>query len=260
MQTTAKRNGSAADRITEVLAFLKGVLAGGAVAVAQLEARARSAGLLGERQKITDAKTFKAAKKRLTIISRRNGFGRGGEWFWTLPAQPLAEVTETAADPAANAAAPALYDTKHSRLERPAPVDTRMQSRPTIMPVGTPPRRRMPRGWEMGVERLHQRRQHAGVPHHRWHLFRDDCAKFLDPRAGWAERAAELGWDAQALFGCDRDRPLDHPSAGLLWRLAGGTLLAIYRDWAVVQVNGTQQTIHRRPAPPGSTLPWSLRQ
>jgi hypothetical protein len=39
---------------------------------------ARTAGLLGEHQQIRDAKKFRAAKKRLGITSRRDGFGRGG--------------------------------------------------------------------------------------------------------------------------------------------------------------------------------------
>jgi hypothetical protein len=42
---------------------------------------ARADRLLGERQSITDSKKFRAAKKKLGIISSRDGFGRGGEWF-----------------------------------------------------------------------------------------------------------------------------------------------------------------------------------
>jgi hypothetical protein len=41
----------------------------------------------------------------------------------------------------------------------------------------------------------------------------------------WAERAARLGWDAMALFGCAPKRPLDYSgSAGLLWAINGGRL------------------------------------
>jgi hypothetical protein len=40
-----------------------------------------------------------------------------------------------------------------------------------------------------------------------------------------AERAARLGWDAMALFGCAPKRPLDYlGSAGLLWAINGGRL------------------------------------
>jgi len=42
---------------------------------------------------------------------------------------------------------------------------------------------------------------------------------------GWAERAADLGWDTLALLGCHPTRPLDHLNgAGLLWRISGGRI------------------------------------
>jgi hypothetical protein len=45
---------------------------------------------------------------------------------------------------------------------------------------------------------------------------RDDCNNFLNPSENWADRAARLGWDAMALFGCAPKRPLDYSgSAGL---------------------------------------------
>jgi hypothetical protein len=44
-----------------------------------------------------------------------------------------------------------------------------------------------------------------------------DCKNFLTSNENWAERAAKLGWDAPALFGCRRNRPLDYlGDAGLL--------------------------------------------
>jgi hypothetical protein len=57
--------------------FLNRALAGGALAVGELEAKARVEGLLGERQQIQHAKAFKKAKKGLGIQSIRNGFGSG---------------------------------------------------------------------------------------------------------------------------------------------------------------------------------------
>jgi len=39
---------------------------------------------VGRLSRIDDAKTFKAAKKKLGIMSRRGRFGRDGEWSWTL--------------------------------------------------------------------------------------------------------------------------------------------------------------------------------
>jgi hypothetical protein len=58
-----------------VTKFLRGALAGDAVAVVELGTKARAAGLLAEGQSITIAKVFKRAKKSLGIRSRRPGFG-----------------------------------------------------------------------------------------------------------------------------------------------------------------------------------------
>ena len=65
-------NRSHESRIEE---FLQKALAGGALGVPEVEVRARSAGLLGEDQRITHSKLFKRAKKSLCIESVRNGFG-----------------------------------------------------------------------------------------------------------------------------------------------------------------------------------------
>ena len=75
------------DRLSEavVTAFLKTVLADAALSVPKLEAKARAAGLLGDRQRVTHAKLFKRAKKSLGIRSTRAGFGTAGEWLWELP-------------------------------------------------------------------------------------------------------------------------------------------------------------------------------
>ena len=90
----------------------------GAVAVADLEVRALAAGLLSDRQKITDAKAFKRAKKALGIKSHRVGFGPGAVWFWALPTKPETKVIETAAGLASNTPAPVVYAEHHSRPER----------------------------------------------------------------------------------------------------------------------------------------------
>ena len=76
---------------------------------------ARADRLLGERQSITVSKKFKAAKKKLGIIFRRDGFGRGGEWFWELPTTSKTKAIETALDPAAKKAAMVVYAETHSR-------------------------------------------------------------------------------------------------------------------------------------------------
>jgi tetratricopeptide (TPR) repeat protein len=58
--------------------FLNRALASGSLAVGELEAKARAAGLLGERQQIHHAKAFKKAKKALGIRSIRDRFRSGG--------------------------------------------------------------------------------------------------------------------------------------------------------------------------------------
>src|SRR5262249_21266495 len=68
-----------------VSAFLKKSLAEGAQDVLKLEAMARREALLGERQRITDAKAFKRAKCSLRMRSVRAGFGPNGAWRWELP-------------------------------------------------------------------------------------------------------------------------------------------------------------------------------
>jgi hypothetical protein len=67
--------------------FLNRSLTGGALAVGELEAKARAAGLLREHQQIQHAKAFKKAKKALGIRSVRDGFGTGGKWAWLMPPQ-----------------------------------------------------------------------------------------------------------------------------------------------------------------------------
>src|SRR6516164_7411486 len=72
-------------RQARVSAFLRNSLAEGAQDVLKLEAMARREALLGQRQRITDAKAFKRAKYSLCIRSVRAGFGPNGSWRWELP-------------------------------------------------------------------------------------------------------------------------------------------------------------------------------
>jgi hypothetical protein len=82
-----------------VTEFLRDALAVDSLRVPELEAMARSAGLLGEGQRITHAKVFKKAKKSLGIRSVRNGFGDAGEWLWQLERQPASPVSKPLAQP-----------------------------------------------------------------------------------------------------------------------------------------------------------------
>jgi hypothetical protein len=160
-----------------ITSFLRNALAAAAVDVPKLEAMAREAGLLRECQHITNAKQFRQAKGALGIQSVRNGFGPGGGWLWRLPREREASTP----------------------LSRESPAATSIKRQP----VRT--ERRVPLDWVEGVERLQYRSPTIGVLQHRWRQFVDDCNNFL--RSKLAERAAQLGWDAWALFGCRRERP-----------------------------------------------------
>jgi hypothetical protein len=142
-----------------VTEFLGDALALGALGVPELEARARAAGLLGARQHITDAKTFKRAKKSLGIKSLRAGFGARSQWRWQLPPQNQPSI----------------------KAER-----------------GAAPRNRPPVEWVEGVAHLDPDRPREDIPRHRWSQFVADCKNFLSAPENWAERAARLGWDAMA--------------------------------------------------------------
>jgi hypothetical protein len=180
-------------RRSEVLVteFLRDALAVDALGVPELEARARAIGLLGERQSITHIRVFKRAKKSLGIRSLRAGFGARSQWRWQLPRQSDGSLKT---------------DSGTARERRgPIPID-----------------------WVQGVAYLDPDRPPNDVPRHRWRQF--VCKNFLSSPEKWAERAAGLGWDAMALFGCAPKRPLDHfGSAGLLWAIKGGRLIELHR-------------------------------
>jgi hypothetical protein len=206
-----------------VTKFLRDALAVDAVGVPELDEKARAKGLLGERQSITTAKVFKRAKKSLGIRSRRAGFGARSQWLWQLP-----------------------------RQSDPVPIKTEAaQERRGAIPID----------WVQGVAYLDPDRPPNDVPRHRWRQFVDDCKNFLGLPEKWANRAAGLGWDAMALFGCAPKRPLDYlGSAGLLWAINGGRLLELHRDWAVIDVpvHGSKRVFSRRNVDPAKiTLPWA---
>jgi hypothetical protein len=119
---------------------------------------------------------------------------------------------------------------------------------------------RVPLDWIEGVAALDYHCPTTDISPHRWRLFLDDCYRFMSPSENWAERAAALGWDDRALFGCRRNRPLDHlGSAGLLWGINGGKLLELRRDWAVIELaaNRSRRVFQRRRLDAANTtLPW----
>jgi hypothetical protein len=124
--------------------------------------------------------------------------------------------------------------------------------------------RRIPSSWIDGVARLDCLRPFTDIPPHRWRQFLSDCNNFLNSAENWAERAAKLGWDAVALFGCGRNRPLMHSGgAGLLWSINGGRLVELHRDWAVIELaaNGSRRVFEQRRIDAAKvTLPWIARE
>jgi hypothetical protein len=122
--------------------------------------------------------------------------------------------------------------------------------------------RRIPSKWIIGVASLEYQRAPRDVPAHRWRQFLSDCNSFLRSSQNWAERAAELGWDARALFGYRRNRPLVHAgSVGLLWAISGGRLVELHRDWAVIELGMNSRRVfeRRRVDAAKFTLPWIER-
>lgn len=226
--------------------FLRARLAGGALEVAELEALARSAGLLQEKQEIRHAKTFKKAKKSLGIRSHRIGFGVEGGWTWCLP--PQLKVREN--------------DPKETAPSVDTP-DGRASGNAAIVENELPEQlrgRRVPVHWVHGIARLDDRRAPGDVPLHRWRQFVVDCYKFVASSENYAEQAATLGWDDLALFGCARIRPLENMAcAGLLWAVSGGNIVEIHRDWAVIEraEDRSRRVHHRRSSNAARvTLPW----
>ena len=207
--------------------FLRNALATKAVGVPELDMMARAAGLLGEGQNITQAKLFRQAKTSLGIRSIRDGFGAGGRWAWELP--------------------------RSSEGKAPTPSEMGPQSTGKDRPI--------PRDWVEGVARLEQHRPPRDIPRHRWRQFVDDCQTFMASER-LPSRAAELGWNAVALFGCRRNHPLAYlGQAGLLWQVDGGKVAEMHRSWAVIdrKFNRSQKIFYRRDVDPEQiTLPWML--
>jgi hypothetical protein len=252
MTETANISARSRSSLGVVIQFLRDALAGGSIYVPELEMSARAAGLLGEHQRITHAKLFKKAKKALGIRSIKNGFGSGGEWLWILENQPAQPDTEPSS----------------ARLATPLPIgDTYVEDQNGVVLIDDPEEppadsraHHIPSSWIDGVARLNCHRSFIDVPPLRWRQFLDDCNNFLNSDKNWAERAAELGWTAIALFGCSPNRPLSYlGSAGLMWVINGGRLVELHRDWAVIEIaeNGSRRVIERRRVDTTKAiLPW----
>jgi hypothetical protein len=233
-----------AHKAAAVTDFLQRALVRRALDVAQLEAMARAAGLLGKQQQIQHAKAFKKAKRFLGIRSIRDGFGSKGKWAWLLPAKPVKLANKKEAD-------------------RPKDATTCEQARSVVVNLNGLPVEllsgRIPHHWIDGIARLESHRVPRDVPAHRWRQFINDCHTFLLAKENWAERAAGHGWNDLELFGCCR-RPLERlGNAGLLWAINGGRLVELRRDWAVIErASDRSRHVHQRERPKTAniTLPW----
>jgi hypothetical protein len=237
--------------------FLQTALTSGTPNVPELEILARAAGLLGEHQRISQSKQFKRAKITLGIQSVRQGFGPGGGWAWVLPPPANAPASEKPKEPVIRAAPAreAIYgDGIAGAASRASVIDD----------VEMPPEFRdivgVPHSWLKGVACLNDQHHPRDVPPHRWRRFVDDCYRFIVSAEGWAQRAADLGWDTLSLFGCNRSNPLMHlDRAGLLLVVGGGRIIRLHGDWAEIQppANGSRRTYHRRRVDPSLvTVPW----
>ncbi len=238
------------DPLGVVAEFLGRELCEGPVAASDLEAVARKAGLLGEGQRLTHAKLFKRAKKSLGIRSVRSGFGSDGEWVWLLDKQSAQPNTEGTGQPLDDRSPIAADPQSEAKKEALAEGDV----------AGAASASHVPLDWIEGVAVLDHSRRPGDVPSHRWRQFLADSKNFLTANENWAERAASFGWDALALFGCRRDRPLEHlGSAGLLWVINGGRVLEFHREWAVIELamNGSKRVFNRRRLDAANiVLPW----
>jgi hypothetical protein len=191
------------------VAFLQTVLADGPVPVPEIETRARAAGLLGARQRVTHAKRFKRAKAMLGIQSVPKGFGGGGAWAWALPSTETTAATASADHLSSEAPVPAIQIEPESVVAYSDSIATVQCILPKVAPaidaeLDLPPAFRdivgVPRGCLEGIARLNRMRHPSDVPPHRWALFVTDCQKFICSTEGWAQRAVNLGWDAFSLL------------------------------------------------------------
>jgi hypothetical protein len=112
--------------------------------------------------------------------------------------------------------------------------------------------------WAEGFARLDSDRPPADIPLNRWRQFLTDARQLID--AGTVAEAAEAGWMAHDLFGCDEEMPLARVDQwGLVWFVKGGRILSVLMSAAVIQTPaGVRQTYRRRDGALGRVPVWEL--
>jgi hypothetical protein len=226
----------------KVAAFLETALANGPAKVSELERAARAAGLLGERQRVGQAKVFRNAKETLRIDSDHAGFGRGGEWMWKLPSPTTTAGLDSQSSPVI-------------QTETMAPTDG-LPANFTGLDV-------VPLRLRKGVAHLLSQPCPREVRRHQWRQLLEDCHRFIVAPEFGAQQAARLGWEEISLFGCTPVNPFGYlDRAGLLWLVAGGRIVRLWAEGAEIQsASGECRPYRRRHAGRSVVgLPWQLWQ
>jgi hypothetical protein len=114
----------------------------------------------------------------------------------------------------------------------------------------------MPRSWAEGFARLMHGGRPEGIDEAAWRRLIDDGGRFLDR---WGIEAHRLGWSALDVFGVRLvERQQGIGSAGLVFLIGGGEVVAIGPDRATVRMHaGTTVTYLRRAAPDAIAI-WDL--
>jgi len=238
-----------------------GVLRNGPIAVGELEALARCAGLIEAQQPIGQSRAFRDARKVLGI----RAYQKGRRWLWALAALPLSDEhrlppsddlpTTPESSPSeptqVNTFARTIADSARATAREQSPEAQRRQSDYRLSG-----RRVAVLKWAEEIARLDRARPpDRSIPRLQWNLFCNDSAKFVTTDV--AVRANALGWDDKAIFGFDLKVPTRRDRMGLLWFVLGGQITEIYHDGATIS-SGIRQRYHarRRIDPQALRLPW----
>ncbi|MCZ6610127.1 MAG: hypothetical protein O7A66_09020 [Alphaproteobacteria bacterium] len=138
-------------------------------------------------------------------------------------------------------------------------VDALRLHKPQIMAALATASPGVPQEWVDGVSRLLGTPHPEGMAPESWMLFLGSCESFI--ASPWPGKAASMGWDAYALFGCHNLKPVERVDRmGLLWLLRGGRIAALTSGTAVIEMpSGSRLTYRTNPIrEPSDVLAWEL--